>query len=72
MKKYACNDVFFLPKIFNLMLDKIKNSSDITYESIINECQIHRRYTDLNLNITDKNRDFLENTELQGVLRYFF
>ena len=71
MLSYASNDVIYLPKIFNIMLESIKKLPGISFDKVMEECQLYLKYAEMNISITEKSRLLIEDTEIQGLLKYF-
>ncbi len=69
MLKYAGNDVIFLPKIYNLMLDILKDFKTLTITDVLNTCEVYLSYRDLNKDLTIKSRDLQENSQVQGMIK---
>ena len=69
MIKYAANDVIFLPKIYYVMTELIKNINTLTLSDILQTCNTYLNYPNLNKNLTQKTREIIVNTEVEGLIK---
>ena len=69
MIKYAANDVIYLPKIYYVMTELIKNLNIITLTDVLETCNVYLNYPNLNKGLTQKSRDLILNTEVQGLIK---
>jgi ribonuclease D len=69
MIKYAANDVIYLPKIYNLMQNLIKETKTLTLNEVLDSCKLYLKYPDINLILTPKTRDLEENSQIQGLIK---
>jgi hypothetical protein len=72
MISYAANDVIYLPKVYTLMKEKVENFGNLlTIDNIIKESEVFLKYPTLNLFVTESNRFFMEDKEVEGIIKYF-
>jgi len=69
MIKYASNDVIYLPKIYYLMNEIIKDSKTITIEDIKKNSEVYLQYPELNMHISQNSRNLLDNSQIQGLIK---
>ena len=71
---YAGNDVFYLPKLYDLFREKIeaKIVRNITLKDIFQECQKYMNYLTINKNIKNYNKmNLTVGTKIKGLLKNF-
>ena len=64
---YAANDVIYLPKIYEIMLE-IMNKHMLLKE-VLDACQVYLKYPDLNESLTLKTRLLQEHNQIQGIIK---
>lgn len=69
MIKYAANDVIYLPKIYRSMISIIKDLNGVDLQYVMDCCELYLQYPELNNEITQKNRDLQENSQIQGLIK---
>ena len=71
---YAGCDVFYLPKIYDLIVQKIEKKivKKITIENIFEECQKYLQYLKINKNIKNYNKmNLTKGTKIKGLIKNF-
>ena len=69
MINYAANDVIYLPKVYDLMVEVIKGFSDLKISDVLSSCEQYLKYPNINEDVTIKTRDLAENSQVQGLLK---
>jgi len=69
MIKYAANDVIYLPKIYDIMLEILKGLKNLSITDVLKACELYLKYPNINESITQKTRDLPENSQIQGILK---
>ena len=71
---YAGCDVFYLPKLYELFVEKCEKKivKKITIQSIFQECEKYLKYLDINKNIKNYNKmNLTKGTKIKGLIKNF-
>ena len=70
MLVYASNDVIYLPKIYSLIVEKMKKiNAKFGYDFLMNECRKLLNY--INLNISCNKEDVKIDKVIKGIVRLY-
>ena len=71
---YAGCDVFYLPKLYELFVEKCEKKivKKITIQNIFQECEKYLKYLDINKNIKNYNKmNLTKGTKIKGLIKNF-
>ncbi len=69
MIEYAANDVIYLPKIYEMMVEQIKENKTQTITEVVESCEVYLKYPEINLDISYNMREVDESSQVQGLIK---